>query len=140
MAHIVPSISYVKNFRRIIERGVSVSRASQLTLEIEKSPLASQIYLWMTHFNESQGEMVWRPKTHYQLSLREILRTGLQGGPIYEPLLQLEEEMVMEFEVQWKAYLESLPMRLTIPMLLLFFPAYVVLLFGPLVTKIMSGV
>ena len=60
--------------------------------------------------------------------------------PILKHLENIEAEMLEEFEIQWKSYLDSLPTKLSLPLLFLFFPSYVILIFGPLIITFLQGV
>lgn len=139
MVHIVPSISFLKTFIKELEKGSAVSQSIRRACEQENTPLSTEILMWSLDFQQKgDGGLLWSPQSHYQLSFKELLKQGLQGAPVYQPLLDLENEMLIEFEIQWKSHLETLPVKLSIPMLFFFFPAYVVLLFGPLITKFMK--
>ena len=140
MVHLVPSISFVKVLIENIEAGQSVFQAVRISAEQEQSAFSSQVYLWSLQQRNGGEQVYWQPKTHFQLSLMQILSGGLQGAPIYETLKQLLEEMELEFDQQWKRHLETMPVRLSIPLLLFFFPAYIVMLFGPLISKFVMEV
>ena len=139
MAHIVPSISFLRNIKGTIEKGSSVQVALIEATETEKTDFSAKVSLWWTYHTNGLASP-YPFKTHYQKSFIEILDSGLEGAPIYEHLCLLENEMTLEFDRQWKLYLESLPMKLAVPLLLFFFPAYVILLFGPLLTQFLNEV
>lgn len=140
MAHIVPSISFLTTMKRQIQGGNSVSTALQLTLVEEKTDFSIQVRQWHAYQQSSQDKASELAKTHYQSAFFEILKSGLDGAPVYELLEELENEMVLEFERQWKLYLDRLPLILSLPLLLFFFPSYVILMFGPLLTQFLSEV
>lgn len=138
MAHLVPSISFVSTIKTNIAQGMSVSSALESSIQREDSDFAKQMLFWKA--TRERGK-VYRPfKSHFQQSFLEIINSGLDGAPIYEHLCLLEAQMIQEFERQWKLYLESLPFKLSIPLLLFFFPAYIVLLFGPLIMQFLNEV
>lgn len=139
MAHIVPSLAFLGSVKSGIEQGISVSESISRSLNGQDDEYHTQMTLWWAfEKNALANNVVF--KTQYQKSLAEILHNGLLGAPIYEHLELLEKEMTEEFERQWRGYLESLPMKLSLPLLLFFFPAYVVLMFGPLIIKLLSEV
>lgn len=139
MVHIVPSMAFIRDVKTQLEQGVSVEQAIQLVVLESKEPFYTKMKLWLAYYKNSLSDHLTF-KTQYQKNLLEILRLGLQGAPIYAHLASLEQEMKQEFERQWKAYLDSLPMKLSIPLLLFFFPSYVILLFGPLVIQFLGEV
>lgn len=140
MAHIVPSISFLKDLKTEIARGLSVGSALQATISKQKTDYSVQVYLWFCHFQKTAENESSSFKTHYQRCFLDIVASGLHGGPVFEHLGLLEARMEEEFERQWKAHLETLPSKLSIPLLLFFFPAYVILLFGPLIMIFLSEV
>ncbi len=139
MAHIVPSLSFLIEFKSLLEQGRSVQDCLALLTENPKDEFRQKVFLWWSYEKIKTTNPV-EFKTLYQKSLFEVLRQGLKGAPIYSHLILLQTEMTQEFDRQWKAYLESLPLRLSFPLLLFFFPAYVILLFGPLTTQFLKGI
>lgn len=139
MAHIVPALGFLQQLKRGIEQGRSVHDSFTSIFETDEGPFVNKMALWFAYYKNSvENKVVF--KTQLQKSLVEILSHGLAGAPIYEHLLILEQEMTEEFERQWKVYLEGLPAKLSLPLLLFFFPAYIILLFGPLVIQFLQEV
>ena len=139
MGHIAPSLSFVRNMKTGLEQGLSVLESFEQSIAMEESEFGSKVSLWWSYEKNGAHNQV-SFKTHYQKHLMEIIRSGLAGAPIYDHLGYLESEMAAEFERQWKAYLEILPLKLSIPLLVFFFPSYVVLLFGPLIVQFLTEV
>lgn len=139
MAHIVPSIAFLMDIKSGIEQGVSVNESILRVLNRQKDEFGLQMALWWSYEKNAIGNQIVF-KTQYQKSLAEILHNGLQGAPIYEQLQLLEKEMSEEFERQWRGHLEALPMKLSLPLLVFFFPAYIVLMFGPLIIQLLNEV
>ncbi|MCB0378797.1 MAG: hypothetical protein KDD33_09915 [Bdellovibrionales bacterium] len=131
MAHIVPTIDFTN---RII-RGMSNGEALEALIKKEAQNGNSQFHfnmaLWLLAYKNGQTKVI-EFHTDYQKSLCIVLSIGLAGGPILGQLEALHAEMRAEFERQWQVYLQKLPFQLLVPLLLGFFPSYVVLLFGPL--------
>ncbi len=140
MAHIVPSISFVKTLKRHLQSGKSVGFAIDQSILEETSEFSVLVQKWKAQLGKTNQENCLPVETHYQRGLFEILRCGLDGAPIFELLADLEAEMLIEFERQWKSYLERLPLLLSLPLLLFFFPAYIILMFGPLITQFLMEV
>ena len=139
MAHIVPSIEFVMGVKSRMERGESLASCIEQQLRGQSDGFSLQMRRWWQGYTSgcSWDEGI---KTTYQRALLKILEEGLKGAPVHQSLCQLEVEMCDEFERQWKLYLDSLPSRLSLPLLFLFFPAYVILLFGPLLNQFLLEV
>lgn len=139
MEYLVPSIAFVRDLRSQMERGQSVRSSIYEVCRQNNNSFTQKMSLWLI-VHENQLRTPVKFKTHLQKSLIEVLTHGLSGAPIYEHLTQLENEMNQEFERQWKAYLEALPMKLSLPLMFCFFPSYLILLFGPLIIQFLSEV
>ena len=139
MGHLVPSIDFLKKIKHKLQQGNSVSQSIELSLNHLSDPFTAKVKIWwLAHQSNQQVEVKF--KTHYQRTMISIFEEGIAGTPIYESLDYLEVEMLEEFERQWKLYLERLPSLLSLPLLFLFFPAYIILLFGPLLNQFLNGV
>lgn len=140
MAHIVPSIAFIQDFKKQIHNGNSVNKTiDSLCRSKEKDVFTLNITRWWLYYNAGKSNRIVM-KTDYEKMLVQVLKRGVEGAPIYEHLQLLETEMIQEFDRQWKAYLESMPFKLLAPLLLFFFPSYVILLFGPLFIQFLSEV
>lgn len=139
MVHIVPSISFVKQFRGFVEGGFSIKQSLQKACHRESGEFSLKVSLWLSSFERGcpVDELF---TSHFQQSFMEVVELGLRGAPVLQQVERIEREMEQEFEIQWKAYLETLPMKLAIPLLIFFFPAYLILLFGPLLTQFLQEV
>ena len=139
MAHIVPSIEFVSGVKYGMQNGQSLTQSLERQLGRSKDRFHWEMARWFAAYKSGHRYHREFPSI-YQQSLVSILEEGLRGAPIVHALDELEAEMLFEFETQWKAYVERLPTILSIPLLLLFFPAYIVLLFGPLINSFLAGV
>ena len=139
MAHIVSSIQFVQEFKRRLQCGQSISRSVEEICENKSDPFFFKVQLWVAYYKKGQKNKV-KFDTDYQKTLLQVMGKGFEGGAIIEHLEILEQEMLKEFERQWKAYLDSLSFRLMIPLLLCFFPAYLILLFGPFVMQFLKEI
>lgn len=139
MVHLVPSLSFIKNLRIHLEQGLTVNASLMTTINKEETSFSQQILFWKAQYDQ-RTQPTADFKSVYQQSFVEILIMGLEGAPIHQSLCLLEVEMEEEFERQWKAYLQTLPVKLSLPLLFFFFPAYIILLFGPLITQFLQEV
>ncbi|CAN5605105.1 hypothetical protein BH10BDE1_BH10BDE1_21020 [soil metagenome] len=68
----------------------------------------------------------------YRQSLFLILESGIAGQAILPALKDLRSEIEAQLELDMKAHVESLPLKTLIPLLLCMFPAFLILLLGPI--------
>ncbi len=71
----------------------------------------------------------------YRRALIELLEIGLAGEPVQTALEEMQKEVQLVCDAEIKARVEMLPLQMLFPLLLLMFPAYLLLLFGPLVSS-----
>jgi hypothetical protein len=71
----------------------------------------------------------------YRRALIELLEIGLAGEPVQSALEEMQKEIQLACEAEIKTRVEMLPLQMLFPLLLLMFPAYLLLLFGPLVSS-----
>ena len=67
-----------------------------------------------------------------------LLEKGLNGMPILSHLEDLEAEIIHSCEAEIEEHIQKLPLLLMIPIFFFLFPAYLILLFGPLLQSIVS--
>jgi hypothetical protein len=102
--------------------------------EMKDSFLYLKFKRWLTHFDQSGGEScaeTFFSNHHVQIFL-EILTQGLEGHSIYERVKAMEEEFIEVCKDEFQRELDKLPYVLMIPLLLFMFPAYMLLLLGPI--------
>jgi hypothetical protein len=71
----------------------------------------------------------------YRRAMIELLAIGLSGEPIQTALEEMQKEIQSACEAEIKSRIDMLPLQMLFPLLLLMFPAYLLLLFGPLVSS-----
>ena len=74
--------------------------------------------------------------SHYARALWDLIERGHQGQPILEPLMHLEEDVDSAARSDLDMHLATLPFKALLPLLLFQFPAFVILLIGPLLREL----
>jgi hypothetical protein len=74
----------------------------------------------------------------HRRALIEILACGLAGQAISPHLESLRSEIVSACDLEIKDHLEMLPLKMLAPLLLFQFPAFLLLLFGPLLRHLVE--
>lgn len=72
----------------------------------------------------------------YRRAVCDSLMRGLAGHSIQSRLEELRKEIELSCELELQKHVESLPLRALLPLLLLEFPAFLLLLFGPLLARL----
>ena len=140
MVCLAPPLKAVLEIRLQIENGVSVPQAIRLYSQRNLDELfAKELGLWLfakeTGKNYSQEVF----NTFYRRRLIDLLNCGLKGEPILEALYDLEKDLVFVTNEDLERHLQSLPFISLIPLLLFEFPAFFLLLVGPLLLNLLSA-
>ena len=77
-------------------------------------------------------------KSPHRRALIEVLACGLAGQSISPHLESLRSEITTACDLEIKEHLEMLPLKMLAPLLLFQFPAFLLLLFGPLLRHLVE--
>jgi hypothetical protein len=81
---------------------------------------------------------VGKQKSPYRRALIEAIACGMSGQSISAHLQCLREEVESASEMEIREHIELLPLKMLIPLLLFQFPAFLLLLFGPLLRHLIE--
>ena len=140
MVCLAPPLKAVLEIRLQMENGVSVSQAIRLYSQRNlDEPFAKGLGFWLfsketgKNFNEKSFD------TFYRRRLIDLLNQGLKGEPILEALCDLEKDLIFVVNEDMEQHLQKLPLISLIPLLLFEFPAFFLLLVGPLLLNLLSA-
>lgn len=140
MVCLAPPLKAVLEIRLQIENGVSVPQAirvySQRNLD---EPFAKELGFWLFAKETGKNYNKKNFNTFYRKRLMEILNCGLKGEPILEVLCDLEKDLVFITNEDLEQHLQKLPFIALIPLMLFEFPAFFLLLIGPLLLNLLSA-
>lgn len=133
MEIIAPPLKLVLVLRRSLEKNQSLRQGLQNYLQRERGEYPLVVSRWYSLLQQGQStqELLASQSPHRRVLL-QILERGLRGESIFALLCQLETEILEAAQDEIAVKLARLPMLLLIPLLLLQFPAILMLLFGPL--------
>ncbi|MBC6415004.1 MAG: hypothetical protein GDA46_01235 [Bdellovibrionales bacterium] len=138
MVSLAPPLKAVLEIRLLIESGNSVSQSIQMYSQ-SKDLFAKEIGVWL--FSKSTGREYQNKifNTFYRKKLLEILTYGLKGEPILSALSDLEKDLVFMCHENLEQHIQKLPFICLIPLLLFQFPAFFMLLVGPLLLNLLNS-
>jgi hypothetical protein len=82
--------------------------------------------------------VITKIKSPHRRVLLDLSANALAGQPILAHLDELKSEIVAAADSEIRTHLELLPIKMLIPLLLLQFPAFILLLFGPLLSHLIQ--
>lgn len=134
MDHIAPPLQLVAYIKRSVEVGSSVRSGVLAFIHTERSCFAKDVSKWISLTDQGleTTQILQKQRSQYRRSVLELLERGLRGESIYVYLCQLEQEIIEACQDEISRKLSKLPFLLLGPLLLMQFPAFLLLLFGPL--------
>ncbi|HEX4923013.1 MAG TPA: hypothetical protein VFV50_02970 [Bdellovibrionales bacterium] len=138
MENLAPPLRCLIQVRSSIENGESTLMGVRKYLQAPADDFTPVVARWL--FEYEQGLKATEMElTRQRKVLLEVLRAGLSGQAIHSRLVQLEDDFVEACRDQMASELDTLPMKMLIPLLLFQFPAYLLLLFGPLMSQFLRS-
>lgn len=134
MEHIAEPLILIMDLRRSLERGASLRRG--LEIFTQRGLLLSQkLQKWLELRDEGENKHLFlQDFTIQQILLLDLIEKGLTGVSIYKSILLLEAEFIEICEADIAKHISSLPFKLLFPLFCFIFPAFAVLLIGPLLS------
>ncbi|AHI07295.1 hypothetical protein BDW_13975 [Bdellovibrio bacteriovorus W] len=138
MEGLAPPLELLMGVKRGIEQGRSIKMGIVEYIKHNEGEFSTSVLTWLAFLEQgrSPDELVKSFKSPYRRALLTVLEKGLQGESVYNTLMQLEEEIVEACGEEINDKLARLPFILMIPLLLFQFPAFLALLFGPLMNNL----
>jgi hypothetical protein len=134
MEGVAPPLSLLLCVKRGLEKGQPAKVGILLYLKRHQGEFPEQVSRWLALLQQGKdthGLIKEISSPHRQVIL-QLLERGLRGEAIYNVLLTLEEEVIEACQEEMSTKLAKLPFILLVPLLLFQFPAFLLLLFGPL--------
>ena len=145
MVRLNPVLSCVMAVEEGVSRGDSVRDALLSWAELETQQDRSGIHsfehevLQFLREAESGVRSSVSSETIFRQSLFTILLSGLSGHAILPALRELRTDIEGQLELDMKAHVEGLPLKMLVPLLMFMFPAFLILLLGPITQKFMES-
>jgi hypothetical protein len=126
---------------KAIETSQSLENTIRNYLQTENTDICTQLKSFYAKWQAKElNNLEFIPsRLHYRRALFEVLLMGLNGRTIYPMLKSLEEEIVVACEQEIHSQAAKLPFLLLLPLLLLQTPAFLILLFGPILQQLQEA-
>ena len=142
MENLAPSLKMIIEIKKHLLQGISVHLAIKKYTERVDDDLSLWVEKWLLRLEngEKPEESLHSMPNLYRRALFQLFILGLEGRPIYSHLCEMEKELLELSYSQMELTLAKLPFRLLLPLLLLQFPAFLILLLGPLLKMIFTQI
>ncbi len=134
MENIAPPLALLLCVKRAIEKGQPVKSGLFQYIRRYEGEFPELIVKWLGLLQQGQDAnalLMSQPSLHRRVLL-QLMQRGLQGEAVFVALSQLEVEIIEACHDELGTKLARLPFIMLIPLLLFQFPAFLMLLFGPL--------
>jgi hypothetical protein len=134
MESIAPPLALLLVIKRTLERGLPAKQGVLLYLKQNNNEFSLVVAQWLALLQQGKNtkQFIAQIPSQYRQVLLQILERGFAGEAIYNFILVLEEEIMEACHEELSNKLARLPFFLLIPLLLFQFPAFLLLLFGPI--------
>lgn len=133
-----PLLHALREIKWLINSGKPMKEAFQNYLERTHDPFSAHLReYWILKWQSGRTEAPLKPlPTYYQKTFWNLIERGCAGQPTLEALAALEIEVESAAAMELDEHLAALPFKVLIPLLLFQFPAYLLLLLGPLLREL----
>lgn len=142
MENLAPPLSVVLQLQLEMENGHSFRESLRQVLRLcEEDDFVATVREWSVRksHNQTTHSLAKSLVSPYRRTLLDLFERGWNGEPILEPLRSLEVEIRVAAQAELDQFIATLPFRAMIPLLLLQFPAYMLLLLGPILADLSRG-
>ena len=124
-----------------MESGNGLRFALRQFIENDQSEYAGALARWIVLFEQGQSghEEEILSRNSFRSALMSVITAGLQGEPVFHRLNELKTELHQASIDEIEEKLRTLPIKMLVPLLLFQFPAFLLLLFGPILQQLKSA-
>lgn len=134
MEGIAPPLALLISVRHALEQGQPVKIGIQNYLSKHQDEYSFQVLQWLSMIQQGQPthKLTLQISSIYRRNLLNLLERGLKGESIHMTLTHFQDEIIEACQDEIARKIAVLPMKLLLPMLGAQFPAFIILLFGPI--------
>jgi tight adherence protein C len=141
MENISPTLLLLLDVRAALENGTSTRTGVLQFLKHRRVHFSEATSAWLLKLDQGQEVQSLLDRLHpCRRALLILLEKGIKGIPILPQLIELETEIIRSCEAELDEQIQKLPIKLLLPVLFLMFPAYLLLLLGPILVSILSQI
>ncbi len=134
MEGLAPSYQFLLNIRLALENGVALRTALINETKSKSDEFHQEVRRWLAFEDQAQSMPLNQITPNaYRRCLFQILSQGLRGQPVHAALIEIEEEWDESCRDDVERHLQKLPILMLLPLLFLQFPAFLLLLLGPII-------
>lgn len=142
MESLAPPLEFCLELRRQIESGESARAAIKRICIDNSSPFLREVSDWVLAIDRGlpREQILRRQTSPYRREFLMTLAMAFEGEPIVGRLEELENEMVSACQDELERHLQKLPVLALVPLLFFQFPAFLLLLLGPIYLNLLQKI
>ncbi len=137
MESLISCLQWALRIRLALECGDSIRAAIGRNHKKSEFDLKLQEWVFCLDQKGDATKILTRVEI-YERAFFELIRSGLSGNKIYEHLVEYEKELKEKCLDEIQREIDLMPFKLMIPVLLFQFPAYLLLVMGPIVQQFLE--
>ena len=138
MAGVAPLLESILEVEYALKSGKSARWALRSFAGRSHSDWGRFLYTWLPQYEQGSNSDKLENclKSSYQKAFLTLMKASLRGQSIANELSHLKAEVEDACHLEVETFLRLLPFKLLIPLLFLLFPAFMILLLGPILAQI----
>lgn len=137
MEAVSPTLTLVLHLRESIESGQSLQAGLHQYIKSCDTSLGTHLRNWWIEKETGRAPDLKEFNLYQKMTLNLIERS-LRGEAVGAQLESLQTELLQACEMQVEEFVQTLPLRCLLPLMGLIFPAYLLILLGPLVENFLQ--
>ena len=140
MENLAPPLSCVLELQSAAGNGESIRTGflSYLSQFDDEFSRLGRKFLFAWDKGQNWQKLIQEEKSSYRRILLELIAAGLSGMSIQAQLKEVQIEIERGMELEIKKHIDLLPLKMMVPLLLFQFPAFLILLFGPILSQFLK--
>ncbi len=141
MEAVAPPLRLLQTVRYAMESGESLRSGLRSYLELRPDEFAPTVSAWLILIERGccTGDLLQKIESPARAQLLRIFERGLQGESVLITLSAMDEEVQEQGIIEIETFLGQLPFRMLLPLLFFLFPAFLLLLLGPLLFRVLES-
>ncbi|MCB0412889.1 MAG: hypothetical protein KDD50_01055 [Bdellovibrionales bacterium] len=139
LENLAPPLVLLYEIKLSLARGDSIHSCLKHYFSENHDEYSNLVLKWY-HLRERDVELSYQLlksiKSPYRRALLDLIEISLIGGSIFDYIEALEREILSACHSEIKEYLDILPLKTLLPLLLFQFPAYLLLMIGPMMNSL----
>ncbi len=137
MESIAPPLKCLLEMQSALQNGETVRAGLEHYVHLSATGFCGDVRRFLFDWDQGRDwrQHLAKEPSPYRRALLELAAAALSGQSIQTQLQELRDEVEHACEAETKERLDILPLHMLFPLLFFLFPAYLLLLFGPLVSS-----